>query len=222
MRQQLGDAAGKATVLHNMGLTAYIAGDYAQAIAWLHESIAADPISDPLQAWAHIGIIALDMLDVSQARSWLERAHERVMQGTDAWGQAFVLHNLADALRAAGDMAAAKEMASASLRRFEALGDSYYLPDPQLLLAQIAADEGDCAAALAFAAQALTYYEARQDAVRHCLRAADAGRDRPGSWARPDQAAALADQAHALRRTSRRPLTPREEARYAAALRHIG
>ena len=63
-------------MLHNMGLTAYMTGDYPQALAWLHESIAADPFRDPFQAWAHKGIIALDMLDVPQARLWLERAHD--------------------------------------------------------------------------------------------------------------------------------------------------
>ena len=102
LRDQLGDAPGKASVLHNMGLTAYMSGDYARAIAWLTESIAADPTDDPMQAWAHMGIIALDMLDVPQARGWLERAYERVTQQPEGWGRAFVLHNLADALRAGG------------------------------------------------------------------------------------------------------------------------
>ncbi|MEI2690077.1 MAG: tetratricopeptide repeat protein [Anaerolineae bacterium] len=35
LRRQLGDALGVATTLHNMGLTAYMMGDYEQAIDWL-------------------------------------------------------------------------------------------------------------------------------------------------------------------------------------------
>ena len=88
-----------------------------------------------------------------------------MMQEPDGWGQAFVIHNLADALRELGDLTIAKEMAQASLRLFESLGDSYYLPDPQLVMAQIAGDEGDYSTALAFADPALTQYEARQDVV---------------------------------------------------------
>ena len=114
-------------------------------------------------------------------------------------------------------MAAAKETAQASLRLFEALGDSYYLPDPQLLLAQIAIDEGDTATALAFSTQALAHYEARQDVVLTAsARLVQA--ELALKMGAPDQAAAGARQAHALRQTSRRPCTPREEARYAALL----
>nr|WP_254151145.1 tetratricopeptide repeat protein [Candidatus Chloroploca mongolica] len=66
LRRQLGDHRGTATVLHNMALTAYMMGDYTHALAWLDESIAADPTADPMQAWAHKGIIALHMLDLEQ------------------------------------------------------------------------------------------------------------------------------------------------------------
>lgn len=66
LRRQLGDLRGTATVLHNMGLTAYMVGDYTHALAWLDESIAADPTADSMQAWAHKGIIALHMLDLEQ------------------------------------------------------------------------------------------------------------------------------------------------------------
>ncbi len=133
LRRRLEDAVGTGVTLHNMGLTAYMMGDYERAIGWLHESIAADPTASPAQSWAHIGIIALDMLDVPQAKLWLERAYERVLQQGEGWGQAFVMHNLADALREAG------ELALTSLRLFEGLGDRYYLPD-SLRRASITAD----------------------------------------------------------------------------------
>ena len=43
LRRQLNDTEGIATVLHNMGLTAFIMGDYAQAMVWLQESITVFP-----------------------------------------------------------------------------------------------------------------------------------------------------------------------------------
>ena len=44
------------------------------------------------------------------------------MQQGEGWGQAFVMHNLADALREAGEFARAKELALTSLRLFENAG----------------------------------------------------------------------------------------------------
>lgn len=215
LRHQLGDAAGTATVLHNMGLTAYIMGDYSQALNWLDESIAADPLADPMQAWAHKGIIALDMLDFEQSRSWLQRAYELVMPQPEGWAQAFVMHNLADALREMGELATAKQLAQTSLRIFDALGDSYYLPDPQLVLAQIAGDEGDYVTALAFSDLALAQYEARQDVVlttsARLFQAELACKMREYS-----AAATHFEKTRKLRQTIKRPLSPREQARYTA------
>ena len=215
LRRQMGDAAGTEVVLHNMGLTAYMMGDYAQAIAWMNESIEADPTADPMQAWAHIGIIALDMLDLPQARYWLERAHSQVMQQPAGWAQAFVLHNLAEVLYETGDLAAAKQMAQASLQLFDTLGDSYYLPDPQLLLARIAGDEGEYATAEALSTLALEQYEARNDVV---LTASARLLQAELAWkmGRRSDAAAQFERAFALRQTAKRPLPPREQDRFTA------
>ena len=215
LSRALGDALGSATTLHNMGLTAYMMGDCAQAIDWLRASIDADPTSDPAQAWAHIGIVALDMQDLAQARHWLERAHAQVMQGPAGWMQAFVLHNLADVLYDQGDLAAAGQMAHASLQLFEALGDSYYLPDPQLLLARIAMEEGECDVAEALTAMALAQYENRTDAV---LTSSARLVQAEIAWRSGQRGRAVAQfqAALTLRHTSRRPMLPRESARYAA------
>jgi non-specific serine/threonine protein kinase len=218
LRRQLGDALGIATALHNMGLTAYMMGDYQQAIDWLLASIDADPAADPAQAWANIGVVALDMQDCAQARQWLERAHREVMQGPAGWIQAFVLYNLADVLYDQGDLAGAKEMAQAALQLFEALGDSHYLPDPQLLLARIAIEEGDYTAAGSLAAAALAQYESRGDAVVTAsawLVQADLAW-RMGLRA---EAAAQLQRAQSLRATVKRPMSPRERARYDALRR---
>ena len=215
LRRELNDPLGIATALHNMGLTAYVLGDFAQAIAWLHESIAADPTADPAQAWAHIGIIALDMLDLAESRRWLERAYESTRQAPAGWLHAFVAFNLADTLWECGECGQARQLAEASLRQFEELGDEHYVTDPLLLLARIAAAEGDFAAAQARAARALADYEARPDpgeAARARLTQAELAL----AMGDTEQAAALAAAALAQRRSITRPLTPREQARYAA------
>jgi hypothetical protein len=106
-------------------------------------------------------------------------------------------------------------MTVASLQLFEALGDSHYLPDPQLLLARIAIEEEDYAAAEALAAAALAHYESRGDAVvtasAWLVQAELAWRT-----GRPDQAAAQFQSAVALRSTVKRPMSPRERMRYEA------
>lgn len=214
LRRALGDALGVATALHNMALTAHTMGDSRQALAWLQESIDADPSADPAQAWAHMGVIALDMLDLAQARQWLERAHAQVMQEPAGWMQAFVQLNLADVLWECRDIAAARRMAQRSLDLFTALSDAYYLPDPQLLLAQIAHAEGDDKLAGNLCALARDQYEARQDVVLTAsalLLEAELARSRGDL----PQAATLREQAAALRRSVKRPLNPREQARYA-------
>jgi len=220
IRRQLGDTSGVETVLHNMGLTAYMMGNYAQAIHWLDESISACPGSDPSQAWAHKGIIALDMEDTSQARSWLEQAYEMVMTRPEGWAQAFVMHNLADVLREMKELAQAKLLAQASLRIFEALGDMYYLPDPQLVLAQIARDEGDYENALILSNLALEQYEARQDVALIA-----SARLFQAELARDTNQVSAGEQfqaAYTLRRSIKRPLTPRELTRYESFEKAIG
>ncbi|HNB53497.1 MAG TPA: tetratricopeptide repeat protein, partial [Anaerolineales bacterium] len=215
LRRQLGDAEGVGTVLHNMGLTAITMGDFAQASAWMEASIAADPTGDPMMAWTHLGLIAQEQLDFPQARRWLEQAYQHAQPLSEGWEQAFVMNFLADVLRDMGEHAAAKTLAQSSLRIFDALNDTYYRPDPQFLLAQLAGDEGDDVTALEQATQALAQYEARQDAVVTAwvqLFLAEL------AWKRGDREAASAwfTQADALRKTVKRPLTPREQGRYAA------
>jgi hypothetical protein len=101
-------------------------------------------------------------------------------------------------------------MAQAALQRFEALGDSHYLPDPQLLLARIALDlKGSVAAAEALSAAALAHYESRGDAV---LTASAWLVQAELAWrmGRPGEAATRFQRAQSLRSTVKRPhVSPR-------------
>ncbi len=213
LRRQIEDTEGIATVLHNMGLTAFTMGDYPQAIAWLEESISVDSNLDPLHAWTHLGLIAQEMQDLPQARCWLEQAYQRAMASSEGWTQAFVMNFLADVLRAQGEFADAARLAQDSLRIFTALEDSYYLPDPQMTLAQIALDQGDYAAAAALSALALGQYEGRDDpaAVASALLLQAELAWKLGQL---DQALKLLVRSRSLRQTVKRAVSPRERAQY--------
>jgi ATP/maltotriose-dependent transcriptional regulator MalT len=142
------------------------------------------------------------------------------MQEPEGWAQAFVMNNLADVLCEMGELTAAKEMAQDSLRIFTALGDSHYLPDAQMVLAEIARNEGDYATALSLGEMALAQYEVRPDAV---LTAAARLFQAELSWQMGETAAA-AEQfglARAQRQAVKRSLTPREQARYTALERRL-
>jgi len=204
LRRELNDADGIATVLHNMGLTAIITGDYERAMAWLDESVVVCPDCDPTSAWAHMGLIAQETQDLPAARRWLEMAYARTTTTPAGWMQAFVMNYLADVLREMGEYDEATRLAEESLRYFTELEDSYYLPDAQLTLAQIALDRGDYDAAAGLAALAGEQYEARDDAAFMAgvllIQAELARID-----GRPDAATLLLERSRTLRRCCAEP-----------------
>lgn len=216
LRRQLNDAAGVATVLHNMGLAALTMGDFAQAMTWLAESVAADPDSDPTSAWAHMGLIAQETQDLAQARHWLELAYHNVASAPDGWLSAFVMNYLADVLRELGELDAARALAHRSLQIFTELGDSYYLPDVQLTLAQIALDQDDLAQAAALAALVYAQYAARDDDAALLTSVLLFQAELAAQQGAQPEAVVRYQQAWTLRQTARRAISPRELAQYNA------
>jgi predicted ATPase/transcriptional regulator with XRE-family HTH domain len=221
LRRALGDPAGIATVLHNMGLTAYTMGDTDAATARLLESIAVNPDGDQTSAWAHLGLIAQEHHDLPAARRWLELAYDAARAASAGWMQAFVMNFLADVLRELGELDAAERLARESLRLFAAMDDTYYLPDAQVTLAQIALDRGDTAAATELAALAAAQYAARDDAVLLAsvtlVQAEIAGRA-----GQREAGVALLARAQALRARADRAMSPHERAQYARVTAALG
>lgn len=213
LRRHLNDVEGIATVLHNMGLTALTMGEYERAMEWLAESIAVYPDGDQTSAWAHMGLIAQETGDLPQARHWLDLAYRAAMSASAGWIQAFVMNYLADVVREMGDLVEAARLAEGSLHLFTELEDTYYLPDAQLTLAQIAMDGGDYEKARDLAALAGRQYEARDDAVYIAtvllVQAELAHRE-----GRCAEARALLARSRALRQTITRAISPRERAQY--------
>ena len=220
LRRELDDPGGIATVLHNMGLTAIVMGDYARAAALMEESITVNPGGDQTSAWAHLGLIAQETLDLPAARRWLELAYDGAAASSDDWMRAFVMNYLADVLRELGEYDEATRLAQESLALFAALGDTHYLPDAQLMLAQIALDRGDCETAAPLAALARQQYEAREDAV-FIATALLVEAELAWKQGQRGEATALLERSRVLRGTITRNVSPRERAQYdrlAAAL----
>ena len=196
-----------------MGLTAYVMGDYTLAAARLQESIAIYPDGDQTSAWTHLGLIAQETHDLPAALHWLELAYGGAEVAADGWLRAFVMNYLADVRRELGQYDEAARLAQESLRLFTALGDTHYLPDAQITLAQITLDTGDLDTAEALATLAGEQYEARGDAV---LLTAALLIQAELAWkrGRRDAAADLLRRAQSLRRTNSRSVSPHEQAQY--------
>lgn len=211
--RELNDREGIATVLHNMGLTAIILGEYDRALELLQESVVVNEGGDQTSAWAHMGLIAQETQALPQARHWLEMAYQGAMDASDGWMQAFVMNYLADVLREMGELDAAGDLAQDSLRRFTELEDSYYLPDTQLTLAQIAMDRGDLETAAALADISRRQYEARGDAAP-LASALLVEAEVAMLCGRRDEASGLLERSRALRQTISRVVSPRERTQY--------
>lgn len=213
LRRQLNDSEGIATVLHNMGLTAIIMGEYERAMGWLQESVDAYEDGDQTSAWAHMGLIAQETGDLTQARQWLEMAHQGAMATSNGWMQAFVMNYLADVWREMGDLDEATRLAQGSLQLFTELEDSYYLPDAQMTLAQLALQQGDRETAAALADVVWRQYEARDDAAfMATVLLLQAELALVGG--QPEEANLLLERSRRLRGTVSRVVSPREQAQY--------
>ncbi len=166
LRRELRDKAGISTALHNMGLVAQCQGEYARAIALLEESLSlSDPedVRDQAIGFANLGTTATLMYDLPAAQGWLERALEISSPSDTPWENAFAANCLATVYFEMGDLVRAEQMARHSLTLFEEMGDALYLPEPQLLLANLARLRGDSSTARALCAGVLRQYQEADD-----------------------------------------------------------
>ena len=213
LRRQLNDRLGIATALHNLGLTAFVIGDYELAAGRLVESIAVFPEGDHASELAHLGLIAQETLDLAGARAYLQQAYDAAQETGDSWLHAFVSNYLADVLRELGELEAATHLAQQSLRIFTDLDDSYYQPDAQLTLAQIALVEGKYETAVSLAELAYARYAAREDAPLMAA-ALLVQAELAGNMGHGETAVTLLSRSRALRQSAKRVISPREQAHY--------
>jgi predicted ATPase/transcriptional regulator with XRE-family HTH domain len=220
LRHELKDQDGIATVLHNMALVARSQGEYAQAIQLLEEALAMEEENEQhkylAMNYANIGITAGEMNNLESAKDWLERAFKTVSVIENPWESAFIAINLAQILFWQGSLKQAEELAQQSLLLFEELGDLLYLPESQLILAQIAIEQGDLSLAQNLCAKVFQYYQGINDEhgisnVFHILAWAALAEDQTRESAA--RAKKLFSDSVTLREKVSRALSPVEQAR---------
>ena len=148
IKRELGDAAGIATSLYNLGDAAVHLGDYASAVPLLSESLglfrrlaAGHRIAQTLHS---LGTVALRRGDLTAAEAQYTEALARFRSAGDGWGQALCLEGLAEVAAAAGRPAHAVRLFGAA----DAWRESNGAPVPPN-------DRADQARALSSAAGAL-------------------------------------------------------------------
>ncbi|MCB0112655.1 MAG: tetratricopeptide repeat protein [Caldilineaceae bacterium] len=222
LRQALGDRQGEADILHNMALTARTQGDYAQSLAWLEESLKivanlGTNIDEDVMGLANMGITYFDMADAEQARRWLERALTAARGQQDDWRTAYVGAALAGVLCALGNVDAAEALAQESCDLYEHQGDTFYVLEALLVLAQAALRRGDSPRAGELSRRVLAGYRAINDPhgmagalqMQAWLALAD-----PTASFDTTPAALLYQQACSLRLSVQRALSPQELSEY--------
>jgi tetratricopeptide (TPR) repeat protein len=226
LRQAIGDLAGAADVMHNLGLLARCQGDYPQAIQWFSESMAnysklnGDSVEQAID-YANLGITAYEMGDSQLARRALEEAHSRALHQDDQWVLAFVVCALAEFLHSNGELERAARLATEASQIYQLLGDTLFLPEPLLLLAKIALRRGDLPQAQALCQQALAIYRSLDDAhglanayqVQAWLALHEQATEEEEEPAK-SRAADLAKQAYSLRASVARAISPREQTEF--------
>jgi signal transduction histidine kinase/tetratricopeptide (TPR) repeat protein len=156
----LGDERQEALSWNNLGVTRYLAGDWAGALqAW--EKLAARPqtLEQELLTLNNLGFLYRERGDLPRARELLQRAREKLSAaGGFARLEATVRGNLGEIAARAGDLATAavlyRETAELALRlgaRDEQLETERRLVELELLQRAPAAAEGRAAAALLLA-----------------------------------------------------------------------
>ncbi len=225
LRRAIGDQAGVADVLHNLGLLARCEGDYGQALAWFEEGRALTAALNSAPGYlalddANLAITAYEMGDLAAAYRWGAEAYQRATGHTDQWIVAYVTTALAEILQAQGEWTQATALATAASGLYTQLGDAQFLPEPLLVLAKVAYARGDLAQAEALCAQVLHAWQRLDDAygianalyLQAWLILAGATETDAAAHA---QATALYRQAYALRTGVNRAVSPREQADYA-------
>lgn len=226
LRRAIGDEAGVADVLHNLGLLARCEGKYEQALQWFEEgrALAVALNLDPSQLAiddANLALTAYELGDLAVAHRWATDAHQRAIGHTDQWSVAYVTTVLADILHAQGEWTQAAALATSACQLYDELGDAQFWPEPLLVLAKIAYAQGDLAEAEALCAQTLDAWQELDDAhgmANALYLQAWLALDCVATSNIPEraiaQATALHAQASALRANVNRHISPREEADY--------
>jgi len=151
IKQQLGDRAGVAQTLHQLGNVAYLQGDYAEARRLYGESLdIAQQLGNRagLAATLHqLGMLAQGQGDYVEARRLYQESLDIKQEMGDHAGIAATLHQLGMLAQAQGDYAEARRLYGESLDIAQQLGNRAGLATTLHQLGMLAQDQGDYAEA---------------------------------------------------------------------------
>ena len=149
--QQLGDRAGIARTLHNLGMLAHRQGDYAEARCLYQESLAtAQQLGNRagVASTLHqLGMLAQDQGDYAEARRLYQESLDIAQQLGDRAGVASTLHSLAMLAHRQGNYAEASQLYQESLDIKQQLGYRAGIASTLHQLGMLAEDQGDYAEA---------------------------------------------------------------------------
>jgi len=147
IKQQLGDRAGVATSLHNLGNVAYLQGDYPEARRLYQESLAIkQQLGDRAgvaKTLHQLGLLAQATGDYPEARRLYQESLAIAQQLGDRAGVAQTLHQLGMLAQDTGDYAEARRLYQESLAIKQQLGDRAGVAKTLHQLGLLAQDTGD-------------------------------------------------------------------------------
>lgn len=171
--EELGDRVGTAIVLNNLGVSAYFAGRWDEAMAFYQQSVEAEQAAgDPVRAANSSNNVAEILLDQGHAQEAVELLHEalRVYNASGyVLGAAVARKNLGRAAVALGDFAGAHALFDEALAELEAIGAETFVLETKARRAECLVVEGRYQEAL----------PAAEEALAQALAAGDGGAETP-------------------------------------------
>jgi predicted ATPase len=221
LRRRLGDRAGTAASLGNLGNVRRRQGDFAGAAALHEESLAIKrELGDKpgiAASLINLGVVAEQRGDGARAAALCEESLALKREVGDTWGVAAALNNLGSIASQLGDYPRAEKLHEESLALKRALGDKLGMIYSLNNLAGMARSQGDYERAAALFAESLLL--SREMGARHETSFVLAGMARViSAQGRPLRAAVLAAAAESLRAAMSRPLTANERSEHEVLL----
>ncbi len=171
--EEIGDRVGTAIVLNNLGVGAYFAGRWDEAMAYYQQSVEAEQAAgDPVRAANSSNNVAEILLDQGHAEQAVELLHEalRVYNASGyALGASVARKNLGRAAVALGDFDGAHALFDEALAELEAIGAETFVLETKARRAECLVVEGRYQEAL----------PAAEDALAQALAAGDGGAETP-------------------------------------------
>jgi CHAT domain-containing protein/Tfp pilus assembly protein PilF len=161
--EKIGDKAGIARALNNLGITYNIKGDYAQALEYFQRSLATSEAGGDkagiARALTSIGEFELQQGDSKRALEHFQKSLEASKALENKAGIARILRNIGEVYIQQGDYAQALEYAQKSLAIFEAEGNKFWIASILNSIGIIHSSQGEYAQALEYFRKSLTVNE---------------------------------------------------------------